>query len=428
MRRFQSALTRSTLALLTMTTVPISAWAVDPNAFTSRLQESTKQSDFSISSTKSEADGNDIVLRDVTIKVQGERNIGEQTDQSSPSDKQSKEPDENVSPTAAIVFDKIDSLRFKNVTEDQDGNYYAENVSIPALKGTISEVTFNLKDISIDKIRLASEKNKDPLFLYFPYESLAIGQIYSSYQDQIFLNVEALKAIYLWQPDRKRMDLVHSVKSFSYEPDKIYKPVEYKWIKDLGYDKLSGSLNFHANWDSDNGKFVADHNEITIDNAGKLEFSINLDGITEDLINNVYKIQNAKQQKTSNQTDDDNAKTLILLGIVQQLKIGNINLRYEDNSLVNRILDYYAKQNTVTRDDFIKQILESWSLIGAKVDDPEFIKSTSEQIEIFLHNPKSLSVSATPEAAVPLPIAYMAAVTSGAKFIDLFKIKVDANK
>ena len=428
MRRFQSALTLSTLALLTMTTVPISAWAVDPNAFTSRLQESTKQSDFSISSTKSEADGNDIVLRDVTIKVQGERNIGEQTDQSSPSDKQSKEPDENVSPTAAIVFDKIDSLRFKNVTEDQDGNYYAENVSIPALKGTISEVTFNLKDISIDKIRLASEKNKDPLFLYFPYESLAIGQIYSSYQDQIFLNVETLKAIYLWQPDRKRMDLVHSVKSFSYEPDKTYKPDKYKWIKDLGYDKLSGSLNFHANWDSDNGKFVADHNEITIDNAGKLEFSINLDGITEDLINNVYKIQNAKQQKTSNQTDDDNAKTLILLGIVQQLKIGNINLRYEDNSLVNRILDYYAKQNTVTRDDFIKQILESWSLIGAKVDDPEFIKSTSEQVEIFLHNPKSLSISGTPEAAVPLPIAYMAAVTSGAKFIDLFKIKVDANK
>ena len=423
MRRFQSALTRSTLALLTMTTVPISAWAVDPNAFTSRLQESTKQSGFSISSTKSEADGNDIVLHDVTIKVLGDRNVGEQTDQSSPSDTQSKEPEENAQTISVIVFDKIDSLRFKNVTEDQDGNYYAENVSIPMLKGPVSEQTLYLKDVSVSKIRLASEKNKDLLFLYFPYESLDIGQIYSGYDVlQTFLNVEALKATYLWQPDTKRMDLIHSVKSFSFEPD------EYKWIKDLGYDKLSGSLNFHANWDFNSGKFVADHNEITIDNAGKLEFSINLDGITEDLINNVYKIQNAKQQKTSNQTDDDNAKTLILLGIVQQLKVGNINIRYEDNSLVNRVLDYYAKQNTVTRDDFIKQILESWSLIGAKVDDPEFIKSTSEQIEIFLHNPKSLSISATPEAAVPLPIAYMAAVTSGAKFIDLFKIKVDANK
>ncbi len=425
MRRFQSALTLSTLALLTISTVPISAWAVDPNAFTSRLQESTKQTGFSISSTKSEADGNDIVLRGVTIKVQGDRNIGEQTDQSSPSDAQ---PKENLQTITVMEFDKIDSLRFKNVTEDKDGNYYAENVSIPILKSPGQTGSLYLKNISFTKIRLASEKNKDPLFLYFPYESLAIGQIYSAYQDQIFLNVEALKAIYLWQPDRKRMDLVHSVKSFSYEPDKIYKPDEYKWIKDLGYDKLSGSLNFHANWDSDNNKFVADHNEITIDNAGKLEFSINLDGITEDLINNVYKIQNAKQQKTSNKTDDDNAKTLILLGIVQQLKVGNMNIRYEDNSLVNRVLDYYAKQNTVTRDDFIKQILESWSLIGAKVDDPEFIKSTSEQIEIFLHNPKSLSISATPEAAVPLPIAYMAAVTSGAKFIDLFKIKVDANK
>ena len=423
MRRFQSALTLSTLALLTMSTVPISAWAVDPNAFTSRLQESTKQSGFSISSTKSEADGNDIVLHDVTIKVLGDRNVGEQTDQSSPSDTQSKEPEENAQTISVIVFDKIDSLRFENVTEDQDGNYYAENVSIPMLKGPVSEQTLYLKDVSVSKIRLASEKNKDLLFLYFPYESLDIGQIYSGYDVlQTFLNVEALKATYLWQPDTKRMDLIHSVKSFSFEPD------EYKWIKDLGYDKLSGSLNFHANWDFNSGKFVADHNEITIDNAGKLEFSINLDGITEDLINNVYKIQNAKQQKTSNQTDDDNAKTLILLGIAQQLKVGNINLRYEDNSLVNRILDYYAKQNSVTRDDFIKQILESLPLMGAKIDDPEFIKSTSEQIENFLYNPKSLSISATPEAAVPLPIAYMAAVTSGAKFIDLFKIKVDANK
>ena len=423
MRQFQSALTLSTLALLTMTTVPISAWAVDPNAFTSRLEESAKSEGLSISSTKSEADGNDIVLRDVTIKVQGERNIGEQTDQSSPSDTQSKEPEEDAQTVSVIVFDKIDSLRFKNVTEDKDGNYYAENVSIPILKSPGQTGSLYLKDISFTKIRLASEKNKDPLFFYFPYESLDIGQIYSGYDVlQTFLNVESLKATYLWQPDTKRMDLIHSVKSFSFEPD------EYKWIKDLGYDKLSGSLNFHANWDFNSGKFVADHNEITIDNAGKLEFSINLDGITEDLINNVYKIQNAKQRKTSNQTDDDNAKTLILLGIAQQLKVGNINLRYEDNSLVNRVLDYYAKQNSVTRDDFIKQILESLPLMGAKIDDPEFIKSTSEQIENFLYNPKSLSISATPEAAVPLPIAYMAAVTSGAKFIDLFKIKVDANK
>jgi len=116
MRRFQSALTLSTLALLTMSIVPISAWAVDPNAFTSRLEESAKSEGLSISSTKSEADGNDIVLRDVTIKVQGERNIGDQIDQSSASDTQSKESQENAQTVTAMVFDKIDSLRFKNVT------------------------------------------------------------------------------------------------------------------------------------------------------------------------------------------------------------------------------------------------------------------------------------------------------------------------
>lgn len=125
---------------------------------------------------------------------------------------------------------------------------------------------------------------------------------------------------------------------------------------------------------------MGDHNEITVDNAGKLEFGINLDGITKDFINNIYKIQNTRQLTASNKADDNNTETLMFLGIIQQLKIGNTNIRYEDNSLVNRALDYYAKQNDVTRDDFIKQILASWSLIGTKVDDPEFIKSTSEQL------------------------------------------------
>ncbi|WP_295732405.1 hypothetical protein [uncultured Bartonella sp.] len=425
MRRFQGALTLSTLTLLITTTVPISAWAVDPNAFNSRLQESMKHTELSISSSNCEAEGNDIVLRDVTIRLQELQNSAAQTDQSSSSDKQSKEPDGNVSPAATLVFDKIDSLRFKNVTEDQDGNYYAENVSIPMLRSATPEVTFNLKDISIEKIRLASKKNTNPLFLYFPYESSTIGEIYLTHQDQTFLNVEAFNTIYLLQPDTKRVDLSGSIKSFYYEPEKSDNPEGAKWLKDLGYDKLSGSLNFHANWDSESGKYVGDRSEITIDNAGKLTLSTNIDGITEDLINNV---KNLKQLQAATKQDDTTAEMLSVMGVIQQLKFGDVTIHYDDKSLTNRILDYYAKQNGVTREDFITELKATLPLIGAKIDDPEFVKNTSEQIGNFLDNPKSLTVSATPGKTIPLTVLYATGSISAAKLINLLKVKVEANK
>ena len=117
-----------------------------------------------------------------------------------------------------------------------------------------------------------------------------------------------------------------------------------------------------------------------------------------------------------------------VFGIIQQLKFGDVSIRYDDNSLTNRILDYYAKKNGVTREDFIKQTKAMLPLLGSQIDDPDFVKATSEQIGNFLDNPKSLTVSATPDKSVPLPVLYATGSISMAKLIDLIKLKVEANK
>ena len=424
MKQFKRSLILTTCTFFAATTVHLNSWAVDPNAFNSRLQDRIKNTEFAISASRSEADGNDIVLRDVTIKIHGLGSTGKRAKQSS-SDQPSQEQEDGNKPDETLVFDKIDNLRFKNVTEGQDGTYFAEKVSIPLLKSTNSGVTTNFQDISIDKIRLAPNKDANPLFIRFPYESATIDRVYFTGVDQTFFNAEDLKMVYLLKAGTKSVDITGSIKSVSYEPNKTGIPAASKWLTDIGYDKLSGSLNFHANWDIDSGKYVGDRNEITIDNGGKLAISTNVDGLTADLVNNLDVL---KQLNGSNNTDETTAEMLSVLGIVQQLKFGDVSIRYDDNSLTNRILDYYAKQNGVTREDFITQLKATLPLIGAKIEDPEFVKNTSEQIGNFLDNPKSLTVSATPGKTIPITVLYATGSISAAKLIDLLKVKVEANK
>ncbi len=425
MRQFKKAFLLTTCTFFAATTVHLNSWAVDPNAFNSRLQETIKNTQLSIDSSNCEADGNDIVLRDVTIKLQELQNSGKENDQSSPSDKRSKEPDQNVSTAKGVVFDKIDSLRFKNVTEGQDGTYFVENVSIPLLKSTSSDATGNLKDISIDKLRLTPKKDANPLFVQFPYESVKVAQIYLSPADQTVFNAEDLKIAYLFKNGTKGVDITVGIKSFSYEPNKTGISEASKWLTDIGYDKLSGSLNVHASWDIESGKYIGDRNEITIDNGGKLAITTNVEGLTEDFVKNIGVL---KQLERSNNPDDTTAEMLSVFGIIQQLKFGDVSIRYDDNSLTNRILNYYAKKNGVTREDFIKQTKAMLPLLGSQIDDPDFVKATSEQIGNFLDNPKSLTVSATPDKSVPLPVLYATGSISMAKLIDLIKLKVEANK
>lgn len=423
MKRFRSALTLSAVTFFAATSFHGPVWAVDANAFTSRVQENMKQNGWTISASKSEEDGKDIVLHDVTIKLPASDGAKRPTNQDNSSAEQSEVQKDVHEQPAVLTFDKLESLRFKNVTEDQDGNYFAESLSIPELKGATSNVTYNLKNIVLDKLKLASDKTTDPMILYFPYDSMKVEQIYLTHDDQSFVNIDHLMVKYTPQPGTKITDFTATINSFSYEPEKTGIPDASSWLKTVGYEKLSGSVATHAKWDLESGKFSGDDNRITIDNAGKLNFNIDIDGINEELVKNIAELKKAKLSQQA----DENALAIGYLGIIQQLKLGNIKIRYDDNSLTNRILDYYAQQNGVSREDFIKQVKATLPALATQIDHPDFIKNTSNQLGTFLDNPKSLTVSATPAKSIPLPILIATGSTSAAKLIDLLNIKVKAN-
>lgn len=418
MKRFQNVLAISTFSILAATSFHGPAWAVDANAFTKRLQENLKQDGWTLSTSKSETDGNDIVLHDIDLSINP-------TKHAQPDKKEStRSPDQTSPQEKPFAFEKIEELRFKNVTEDKDGNYLAENLTIPALTSENENFRFFVEDINFSNIKFAPNTTTTPLVRYFPYESMTIGQMYSTHDNQMFLTLDGLVARYTPQTDKKLMDITVGINSFDYEPEKTGVPDAGKWLNIVGYNNITGSFQSHGLWDLENGKYTGDKNEIVINNAGKLNLSLNLEGVSEDVVQNI-----ATLRKNVFANDRDEKAFLVgYLGIIQQIKFGGMKISYDDNSLTNRILDYFAKQNGVTRADFINQLKATLPLIGTKIDHPEFVKNTSDQLGMFLDNPKSITISTAPDKAVSLPILMATGNASPAQLIDLLNAKVMANK
>lgn len=398
-RQFKTAVTLTALTVLTATTTLSQAWAVDANAFTERLQTNMKASGWELSSSKSEADGNDIVLHDASL---------------APLIPNSKEPAKAT---------KVGDLRFTNVSEDKDGNYKAEDLKIPAISVEDNGIGIQVKNIEVTNMNIASDKATDPMVKFVPFESITIDESSFSKGSDTFLTFNGLNLAYKAQSNGQSIEISSAIKSFDYEPEKSGDPSTVAKLKELGFSNVQGSMDVHGSWDLKDGKYDMDKFVVDVKDAGKLNLSFNLGGMTAELLQNISTLRN---NAISGKADEKTAAAG-LMGVAQQVSFGSMKIRYDDASFAGKLLDMGAKQNGMKKGDLVQQIKAMMPAMGAQINHPEFVKNTTEQVGKFLDNPKSLTISAAPKQAVPFTILVATAGASPAQLIDLINLKVEAN-
>lgn len=189
---------------------------------------------WSITASKSELDGDNIVLHDVVIKLLKVDEIGNYLGREHSSDKSKDEtgsatPDEGkfiLKGSHLLTFEKIDNITFEKVNEDQAGNFFARKLSIPMLKYEAAESKLIATDIAFENIKLASEKNKAPIIANFPYERASFKRInWTHDSNTIILYFDALQLHYIPQPRTKAIEFEANAKSFNYALSTlVYKP------------------------------------------------------------------------------------------------------------------------------------------------------------------------------------------------------------
>ena len=86
-----------------------------------------------------------------------------------------------------------------------------------------------------------------------------------------------------------------------------------------------------------------------------------------------------------------------------------------------------ATKNNVKRDDLVKQFEAVIPVMAAQLKSPSFAKNVSTELNKFLENPKSLTISASPSAPVSFVTLVTSASMSPEQLIDAINLKVEAN-
>ena len=168
-------------------------------------------------------------------------------------------------------------------------------------------------------------------------------------------------------------------------------------IDALGYQTINGDFEMNGTWNPADGKLTVGQYDITVENAGTFGMTLDIGGYTTDFINSMKEMQ--KQMAAAPEGGDNSAQGLAMLGLMQQLTFGSASLRWDDDSLTGKVLDYVAKQQNMKVDDIKNQAKAITPFLTAQLNNPELSSQITAAVTAFLDDPKSLEIAAVPARA-----------------------------
>jgi len=159
-----------------------------------------------------------------------------------------------------------------------------------------------------------------------------------------------------------------------------------KQITDLGYDKVVIGATATADWVEADGTTTLDELTITAEDMGKVSISGRFLGFTPDVL--------AQLQRDDNDFNQ-------LMQAMQGVSVSNLAIRYDDSSLAERAMTLAAKEQDVTKAEFIDTLNMQASQMLAMLENKPFEETVSAALKAFLAAPGSLEITANPQQPVP---------------------------
>ncbi len=397
-----------TLSVATALTVIFagSAYALDGNDVAKRLQARFEEQGTKIAFGKVETDGTTVTLRDTKVTV----------------------------PNSEIGELPVGDIVLKDVAEDGKGAYTAETATFQDFSKTDDKTKIDVKGIEIGKIYLAADNEEDVIAKMMAYQTFKVDSLVVAEDGQEMANIKDISAKSSAYTKGSPMTYEFGVKSIDLDIEKmeeVRKKSEAETgettpnpMLDLGYKQLKMAITSTGSWEPEKGDLVMDKMEFDVADLGKFDTTLKLGGYDTKFIK---AIQEANK-KLADSGENNDAATMAMLGLMQQLSIGGISFRYDDASLTPKLLEYYGKQQGISSEDMVNQIKGIAPLMVGYLGHADFAIQATTALNTYLDDPKSLTIAAKPEAPVSFALIAATATADPKKIIDLLAVKLTANQ
>jgi hypothetical protein len=316
---------------------------------------------------------------------------------------------------------KIGDVVLENVTEDGSG-YLVGKIAAPATKMEQGTEKFEFNGASINNVRIAGADETDPVKQLLLYESIEVGAIKVATAGAEVFRMDGLKATMSPYKAGEAMTFDASATGLYGDLTKIPDPKTQEAIKALGYTELNGSITSKGSWNPTDGRMTITEGAYDIKDVGRLNMTADISGYTPELVKSL-------QEMNKNMAgQDESAKGLAMLGMLQQLNFISMSIRFDDASITNRLLEYAAKQQGQDKAAMVNQSKAIIPFALAQLKDPDFAAKVTAAASAYLDAPKSLEIKAAPAEPVPFALLMATGSTTPEALIKQLNVTVTANQ
>ncbi|MBB3916853.1 hypothetical protein [Rhizobium fabae] len=319
---------------------------------------------------------------------------------------------------------KIGDITFEGVKETEGGGYYANSVAFPDVDKKQEDGHLSARDIQVQGLTIpanAAGKTLDDLLLY---ETVSTGPIVVSIKGKDVFTIESTESNLGREDSGFTYDA--NVAGLKIDLSQVEDPSSKDAIEKLGLTTLDGALTMKGSWEVESGKVAVDEYALDFKNVGRLNFAVDFSGYT---LNFIKSLQEAVKtaEANPNKEEANQAMSLAMLGMMQQLTFNSAELRFDDASITKKALDYAGSQQGVSGDQLAQSLKGLVPMMLAQLNLPELQNQISAAVNTYLDGPKSLTISAAPEKPVPFPMIMGAAMGAPNTIPSVLGVKVTAN-
>lgn len=382
------------------------AMALDAQAFMQRIADVYKIGGYDITFDTATANGDTVVVDGLNVSITG--------------------VDE------AIALDT--QLTFTGVSETDDGGFTAERLTVPDIDTNFSEDPVGrvtVTGIVVEDIYLPPAGPMDTVDLMMTAGRMATGPITVTRDGADFFSIAGIDATneFSFDANDELTDIVsvfditdiRADLSAASEED----PDTAATIEALGLTTISGNINQSMSWNMTDGHMVIDQFLMDFDNVGALNFTADLSGLTPAILDKIYAMQASTMDPTS---EEAQAKQMMLgMELLQAISLAGVNVRYDDDSLAGKLLDFYAAQSGAERAEFVEGIKAMLPQMIGQFGIPALSDMVVPAVTAFLDNPQSFEVAIKPAQPTSL-LVLSAAAANPAGLISALGLAVTANQ
>jgi hypothetical protein len=316
----------------------------------------------------------------------------------------------------------IELVELIDVTEE-GGGWRIGTLYVPEFAGQDGEDAIHMSELAIDGITLEPEGTENPYGGVAFYETVSLGEMAVTVKGEEVFTMEGL-AFELDLPDGDGpMTLSGTVDAFNADLSAAEDPKAKAAISALGYEQISGHVAVEGDWDPADGRMSISRYDVTVDELGTFGISLEIGGYTPDFIRSMREIQASMMANPG----DDSARGLAMMGLMQQLSFRSAQIRFNDDTLTEKLLELFAQQQGAKPRDVANQAKAMVPFMMMQLGDQQLTTQATMAVSAFLDDPKSLAISAQPASPVPFALLMAGAMSAPKSLPQTLGVSITAN-